>query len=124
MNKVEIIERDGKSFAVVPFELWEHMLDVAEDAADIAAIEEYDREDDGFRIPHSVIVAKCNGQHPVRAWREHRKLTQDSLARAAKISTAFLSQIEGGKRTGSVETLRAIAKALDVPMDVLTIEYE
>lgn len=125
MSRVQIIEKDGKpAFAVVPIELWERIRDAAEDAEDIADIEQFDREDDGFRIPHEVVVAESAGQHPVRAWREHRKLTQDSLARAAKISTAFLSQIEGGKRTGSVETLRAIAKALDVPMDVLTIEYE
>ncbi|MBI1919491.1 MAG: helix-turn-helix transcriptional regulator [Geobacter sp.] len=36
------------------------------------------------------------------------------------VSKPYLSQIETGKRQGTVETLSAIANALDVPLDVLT----
>jgi DNA-binding XRE family transcriptional regulator len=112
MSKVQIIEKDGKpAFAVVPIELWERIREAAEDAEDIADIERFDREDDGFRIPHEVVMAQADGQHPIRTWREYRRLTQERLAEQARISIPYLSQIEGGKRVGSLATLRQLARA-------------
>ena len=63
--------------------------------------------------------AILNGTHPVKAWREHGDLTQDALAAKAGISTAYLCQIETGKRQGAVKTLKALAKALGVSLDDL-----
>lgn len=60
--------------------------------------------------------------HQVRAWREHRRLSQDRLAQLAGISKPYLSQIESGKRRGSTTTLRKIADALGVPVSVLLNE--
>lgn len=120
MSKVQIIEKDGRpAFAVVPIELWERIREAAEDAEDLAELERFDAEDDGFRVPHTVVVAMHEGRHPVRAWREHRQLTQEALATAAQVSTPYLSQIEGGKRVGAMKTLRRIAAALGVPVDAL-----
>ncbi len=120
MSKVQIIEKDGRpAFAVVPIELWERIRKAAEDAEDLAELERFDAEDDGFRVPHAVVVAMHEGRHPVRAWREHRQLTQEALATAAQVSTPYLSQIEGGKRVGAMKTLRRIAAALGVPVDAL-----
>lgn len=120
MSKVQIIEQDGKAvFAVVPIDLWNRIKDAAEDAEDLADVERFDREDDGFRVPHAVVTAKMEGAHPVRAWREYRKLTQDALSEASGISKPYLSQIESGKRDGTTETMRKLAAALQVPMDML-----
>jgi transcriptional regulator with XRE-family HTH domain len=41
------------------------------------------------------------------------------LAKAAGISQAFLSQIEGGQREGKLATVKAIAAALRVTIDDL-----
>lgn len=120
MSKVQIIEQDGKAvFAVIPIDLWNRIKDAVEDAEDIADIERFDREDDGARIPLEVVETEANGVHPVRAWREYRGLTQDALSDAAGISKPYLSQIEGGKRDGTAETMSKLAKALQVPMDLL-----
>lgn len=120
MSKVQIIEQDGKAvFAVIPIDLWNRIKDAAEDAEDLADIERFDREDDGVRIPLAVVEAEANGARPVRAWREHRGMTQDALSDAAGISKPYLSQIESGKRDGTTETLSKLAKALQVPMDLL-----
>lgn len=78
--------------------------------------------DDGFRVPHVVVVAMHEGRHRVRVWREYRRMTQEALATAAKLSTPCLSQIEGRKRGGSTRTLRRIAAALQVPVDTLVNE--
>ena len=75
--------------------------------------------DDGFRVPAAVAHAILDGTHPVKAWREHRKLTQEALSEQAGISKAYLCQIETAKRQSAVKTLRALARALDVTLDEL-----
>lgn len=47
-------------------------------------------------------------------WRIHRGLSQEELARCARMSRPNLSAIERGRREVSLTTLRALALALDV----------
>jgi len=44
-------------------------------------------------------------------------MTQQDLARKAGISVPYLSQIETGKRKGSLKVLSATARALKVSLD-------
>lgn len=55
----------------------------------------------------------ADGVHPVRAWREQRGLNQGQLAAMIGISRAYLAQIEGGERTGTLEVMVRVARALD-----------
>jgi plasmid stabilization system protein ParE/DNA-binding XRE family transcriptional regulator len=73
-----------------------------------------------FLVPDEIMRRELAGESPVKLWREHSGLTQQELAKRAGISKPYLSQIETGKRQGTVETLSAIARSLDVPLDVLT----
>ncbi|MEX8494058.1 helix-turn-helix domain-containing protein [Sphaerotilus sp.] len=119
-NHVQVIEQDGKpAFYVVPAALWERMREAAEDAEDIADLERFEREDDGVRYPAAVAMAMADGASPLRAWREHRGMTLQALANAAGLSRAYVSQIEGGKRTGSAATLAKLAQALGVSVVAL-----
>jgi DNA-binding XRE family transcriptional regulator len=86
---------------------------------DVALLDAAKADDDGFRVPAAVANAILDGAHPVKAWREHRGLTQGTLAAEAGISKAYLCQIETGRREGAVKTLRAIATALNVTVDDL-----
>ncbi len=70
-------------------------------------------------IPPEVRQAVADGVHPVRAWREHRGLNQGQLAAMIGISRAYLAQIEGGERTGTLEVMARIARALDRPIEDL-----
>ncbi len=121
MTRVQILEKDGRpAFAVVPIEIWERVRRLIEDVEDAAAFDAAIAADDGFRIPLSVVKAEFEqGMHAVRAWREHRRLSQAQLARRAGLSKAYLSQIENGKRHGSTATMRRLADALGVPVGVL-----
>jgi DNA-binding XRE family transcriptional regulator len=121
VSRVQFIERDGRRvFAVIPIDLFERLSEALEDLEDAALYDAAKATDDGFRVPGEVVDAMFDeGAHPVKAWRDHRGLTQDSLAAAAGISKAYLCQIETGKRTGAVKTLRALARALEVPLDML-----
>ena len=122
--KAQIIEKDGRpEFAVIPYEDYRHFLELLEDEADARVVAEFHeaytagRE---FLVPDEIVRRELAGESSIKLWREHRGLTQQDLATRAGISKPYLSQIETGKRQGTVETLSAIARSLDVPLDVLT----
>ncbi|WP_246797464.1 helix-turn-helix domain-containing protein [Burkholderia perseverans] len=120
MTKVQFIERDGQpAFAVVPIEVWERVKHLVEDLEDEALFAQAKAQDDGERIPAAVLDAELAGDHPVRAWRNHRRLTQDALATAAGISKPYLSQIETRQRAGTTDALAKIACALSVSISEL-----
>ena len=50
----------------------------------------------------------------VLSWRLRRGLTQEELARRARVPRPNLSAIERGRREASLKTIRALALALDV----------
>ena len=122
--KAQIIEKNGRpEFAVIPYEDYRHFLELLEDEADARVVAEFHevytagRE---FLVPDEIVRRELAGESSIKLWREHRGLTQQELATRAGISKPYLSQIETGKRQGTVETLSAIARSLDVPLDVLT----
>ena len=47
------------------------------------------------------------GEHPLKAWREWRGLSQTALARRASLSKAYVNEIEAGAKPGSLRALRA-----------------
>lgn len=122
MSRVQVIEQDDKpAFYVVPADLWDRVKQILEDAEDTADLERFQREDDGVRFPASVAHAIAEGASPLRAWREFRGLTLQSLADAAGLSKPYLNQIEGGKRAGTAATLKKLGAALDVPVGALVL---
>ncbi|MGH6919983.1 MAG: helix-turn-helix domain-containing protein [Geminicoccaceae bacterium] len=101
---------------------YEALVRRAEDAADAAQIrasearvaageEEY--------VPIALTKRLMAGEVPVRVWREHRGLSARALASRAGISTAYLSQIETGKKPGSFDAMAKVARALGVSMEDL-----
>jgi DNA-binding XRE family transcriptional regulator len=71
------------------------------------------------RVPATIARRLAAGELPARIWREYRGLTLHGLAEQAGISPSLLSEIETGKKDGSVRTLAALAKALRVDVDDL-----
>ena len=59
------------------------------------------------------------GKKPCAIWREYRELTQTALAEASGVNRFYLSEIESGKKPGSVEALKRIADALRIGLDDL-----
>jgi DNA-binding XRE family transcriptional regulator len=113
--KTEIIERKGRRFAVVPLKEFEQLMQDAEMLEDIRA---YDtakrRKEESF--PAEVAKRLINGENPIRVFREYRGLTQEQVAKAAKIARPYLTEIETSKKAGAVSVLRAIAKSLKVEL--------
>ncbi|MEI9888221.1 MAG: helix-turn-helix transcriptional regulator [Rhizomicrobium sp.] len=59
------------------------------------------------------------GEHPVAIWREYRGFELNALAKRAKLSASYLSEIESRNKPGSVSAMRSLAKALGVNIDDL-----
>jgi DNA-binding XRE family transcriptional regulator len=95
---------------------YDRLVADSEMLADLAA---YDaaKADAAEGMPLDIFQRIINGENPVKAIREWRGLTQAELARRANLHRVQLHDIETGKSRGSVDTLKAIAVALDVSLD-------
>ncbi|MEA2822900.1 MAG: hypothetical protein QOJ86_4904 [Bradyrhizobium sp.] len=58
---------------------------------------------------------------PLAFWRKHRGLTQEALSKLVGVAQGFISEIENGSKTGDVQTLAAVARALEISLDDLVI---
>ena len=120
MSKPTIIERDGKpEYAILEFAEYERLVAAAEDAADIAALATLDADDSEEDLPDVMVSRLLDGENPIRVWREHRGITGQQLAKLVDVRQSYVSQIETGKREGTVDVLRRIATALSVTLDDL-----
>lgn len=75
------------------------------------------REEESF--PLEIADRMIGGENLIKVFREYRSLTQKQLAKKADTSAAYLSQIETGRRAGSIKLLRRLAGALDVEVEDL-----
>lgn len=120
-ENIQLIERNGKpEWAVLPYDEYLKLLEQAEMLEDIRdydiAKAELENDEDEL-IPSEVVEALLDGENPIKVWREYRGQTQQQLAATVGISKPYLSQIETGKRKGTVDILSAIAKSLNVSLD-------
>ncbi len=97
-------------------------LDRVEDLEDSLAIADFEKKLAAGQeelIPSEFVDRMVDGESPVRVWRDYRGLSAKDLAAIAGISTAYLSEIETGKKDGSVSALKSIADALKLDLDDL-----
>jgi mRNA interferase RelE/StbE len=122
--RVETITRKGKEFAVIPVAALQKLIEDAEMLADVKAynaakarLRSKDGEDE--LIPLEITERRLRAEPALRIWREHRKLTQERLAKKAKVSRALVAAIETRRKTGSVSTWKKLGAALDVGWEQL-----
>lgn len=127
MSKPQIIHTEAGDLVVLSLRDYEALCaragdEAAEDVMTARIVAEtsaaIERGED-VALPDHVWAEIETGAHPVRALRKHRGLTQAELAAAANLTQGYLAQIEARQKTGAPETLKAIAKALGVPLDIL-----
>ncbi|HEX7200713.1 MAG TPA: helix-turn-helix transcriptional regulator [Dongiaceae bacterium] len=103
--------------AILPWDQFQELMQAAKAGEPVAQIGE-------LQLPPQVSRGIAEGQHPVRAWREYRNLNQGQLAAVVGISRAYLTQIEGGERTGTLEVTARIARALGCRIEQLIAPAE
>lgn len=117
--KVQIIEKEGKPvFAVVPIDEWQRITEALEDKADLAAVRRsIERSEEA--IPLEIVDRILDGDNSLKAYREWRGLTQAALAKRVGSSTAYISQIETGRRQMGRALTKRVALALRLPAALL-----
>jgi len=104
--------------AVLPLTEHEKLLDQADIARADKVVANISAGRDEF-IPADVVKRILDGESKVRAWRTHRGMSARDLASATGLSAPCISEIEGGKKEGSVAAMKKIAEALKVDLDDL-----
>jgi len=123
---IQIIKQGNEpEWAVVPYEAYLELFEKAEMLQDI---QDYDSAKAAIEsgadelIPSEVVHAILDGKNAIRVWREYRGLSQQETAQIAEVSVPYLSQLETGKRKGSLDVLSALAKALEVSLEQIISE--
>jgi DNA-binding XRE family transcriptional regulator len=120
--RIETITRKGNAYAVIPVKALQKLMEDAEMLADVKA---YDaakarlQAGEDELIPLEITERRLRGEPALRIWREHRKLTQEKLAKKAKVSRALIAAIETNRKAGSVSTWKKLGAALAVSWEQL-----
>ena len=104
-------ELQGKDKVVISLRDFENMLDV------IAYDKTKTSPEELFPAEFSAKLIK--GENPLKAFRKYRRLSQAVLAEHARVPQGLISEIETRKKKGSINTLKALATALNVDIDDL-----
>lgn len=113
---------NGEEMIVLSRKDYEALIQRIEDLEDSLSIADFERKlaaGEEELVPAEYVRRMSEGESPIRVWRDFRGMSAKDLAAAAGISTAFLSEIETGKKDGSIATLKAIADALKIDLDDL-----
>lgn len=70
-------------------------------------------------LPKDVVDRLAQGESAVRTLREWRGVTQIALSSKTGLSQGHISDIENGRRVGTLDALRRIADVLKVPLDLM-----
>ena len=72
-------------------------------------------------LPDAVLDQLAAGKDsPIKILRKHRGLTQMELAERSGLSRPYLTEMETGKKEGSMRALKALSQALGVSVATLT----
>lgn len=113
---------NGEEMIVLSRKDYEALIERIEALEDSLAVADFERKlaaGEEELIPAEYVNRMSEGESPIRVWRDVRGMTAKDVAAAAGISTAYLSEIENGKKDGSVATLKAIADVLKIDLDDL-----
>ncbi|MGG7581013.1 helix-turn-helix domain-containing protein [Rhizobium sp. Nf11,1] len=112
MTAVQRITIEGKGYVLLPEDDYQDLVDASEASAIKARIDAGEET-----WPSEVVNAIIDGENAIRVFRKYRGLTIEELAAKAGLSQPFVSQIETGKKEGSIAALKAIARVLGVDLD-------
>lgn len=103
--KYDLLHIQGKPYVLVPLHDYRDMTTSGENK----------------ELPNEVLNQLSAGQeHPLKIIRTYRDMTQAELAKKSGISRPYLTEIETGKKDGSLRAMKALAEALDVNVGDLT----
>lgn len=120
MSEQIIITPAGERLVVLPEAEFLALREIADDREDAEAVRRFREKlaaGEEELIPSDVVNRIIDGENKVRVWRSHRGMSARDLAAAADLSAPYISEIESGKKEGSLSAMKKIAMALDVDLD-------
>jgi predicted transcriptional regulator len=103
----------GETMIVLPLDDYKALVDASDAAAARAVRADIEAGLDEM-LPADMVKRILAGESPIRVWREHRGLNARELAAKSGLSAPYISEMEGGKKDGSVSAVKKIAEALGV----------
>ena len=101
----------GTEKVVISLKDFQNMLDIIAYDKSKAQIEE--------AFPAELALKRAQGENSLKVFRKYRGLSQAALATRSGVGQGLISEIETGKKQGSVNSLKALAKILDIEVDDL-----
>lgn len=126
--KPQFIKTEGEELVVLPRRDYEALVKRAKKVSDedekIARIVKKSDEalaaGDEVELPSKVAEAIARGENPLRVIREWRGMTQMNLGEMkTNVGQSTISALESGSRRGTTAVWKQLARALEVPMDIL-----
>lgn len=124
MNKIQYMEdSQGKKFAILPTEELEKLqgadAENLNDLIDIHIAKEILANNEAT-IPNEVVHRIfVDDENPIRVYRQWRGYSVKELAEKVGVVPSYISNIENGKRDGTISLYQKIAKTLDT--DIIAI---
>lgn len=100
------------------FKRMERSLGALEEKADVKALDDALKNDDEL-IPGDVAKALVLEGSPVRTYRKYRGLTQEALGKMVGVTKTTISEVENGRKEGSLKLFKRLSEALGVDIDDL-----
>ena len=101
--KYDLLHIQGKPYVLVPLHDYRDMIGGESDT-----------------LPSDVLDdIAANPLQKLRIIRKYNGMTQVDLAKKAGISRPYLTEIETGKKEGSIRAIKALAEALDIDIGFL-----
>lgn len=102
--KYDLLHIQGKPYVLVPLHDYRGMVSSGKNKD----------------LPDDILDAlTAREENPVKIMRKHRGLTQKELAERAGISRPYLTEIETGKKDGSIRAMKSLAEVLGVSVGML-----
>lgn len=100
----------------IPKAEYDRLIDLADDTADNAAVAEHlEAPENG--MPLDLVKRMIDGESLLAIHREWRGLSAAELSRKSEVNRVQIVDIEAGRKSGSIATLKKLATALDVAID-------
>lgn len=120
LDNISYIEDShGKKAVVISLESYEAIREELEELEDIKSYinnKDHREETLPFELVQELIKSD---ESKVRIIRKYRNLSVVALASMADITEGYLSQIEHGKRKGTVDIYKRLAKALKIDIELI-----
>jgi ribosome-binding protein aMBF1 (putative translation factor) len=115
----EIIKKNGKNYAVIPYDFYQQLIEDAEMLADIKAYDNAKNKSEESFPSEVVDSIFLKGENPIKIYREYRGISILELSQKTNIDIQELEKIEDNISMATQKNLEVIAESLNIDVDMI-----